>query len=97
MYFTHKNLPSLSASIEQKEENKFNKTNNWIIALQKNFDNKKIGIAMGTYDSEERIAYEGWSEIDYTDKLKIIPTVFIRKNNVKGNDFGFVLSSKFIY
>ena len=97
VYFTHKNLPSLSASIEQKEENKFNKTNNWIIALQKNFDNKKIGIAMGTYDSEERIAYEGWSEIDYTDKLKIIPTVFIRKNNVKGNDFGFVLSSKFIY
>ena len=62
-------------SIEQKEGDKFKKTINWIFALQKTFENKKLGLAVGTHNEKENIAYELGSEIETTDKLKIIPVI----------------------
>ena len=69
----------ISASIEYKKGDSTKTIKNWIFALQKNIQNKKIGIAVGTYDEQENIGYEGWSEINITDKFKIIPVFLLEK------------------
>ena len=70
---------------------------NWIFALQQGLQNKKIGIAVGTHNSEEKIGYEGWSEINISDKLKIIPVFFVRETNKVNPELGFSINTKFSY
>ena len=70
---------------------------NWVFALQQGLKNKKIGIAVGTYNSEEKIGYEGWSEINISDKLKIIPVFFVRETNKVNPELGFSINTKFSY
>ena len=70
---------------------------NWVFALQQGLQNKKIGIAVGTYNSEEKIGYEGWSEINISDKLKIIPVFFVRETNKVNPELGFSINTKFSY
>ena len=65
--------------------------------MQKTFQNNNIGIAIGTYNDEENIAYEAWSEIDITDKLKLIPILFKRENHKSGKDLGYAINTKFSY
>ena len=52
---------------------------NWNISIQKSLQNKKIGIAFSTHNAEEKIGYEGWSEINISEKIKIIPVIFVRE------------------
>ena len=89
-------LPSISASIEYKDDSS-KITKNWVFALQQNLQNKKIGLALGTYDQQEKIVYEAWSEIDISDKFKIIPVFFIRENTQESSELGFSISTKFTY
>ncbi len=96
-FYKYKKFPSISASIEQKEGDSIKTTNNWIIGLQKNLENKKYGLAVGTYNSEENICYEAWSEVDITDKSKVIPVFFIREKNNTNDEFGFSINYKFNY
>tara|TARA_B100000524_G_scaffold343086_1_gene238800 strand:- start:474 stop:1463 length:990 start_codon:yes stop_codon:yes gene_type:complete len=96
-FYKYKKFPSISASIEQKEGDSIKTTNNWIIGLQKNLENKKYGLAVGTYNSEENICYEAWSEVDITDKSKVIPVFFIREKNNINDEFGFAINYKFNY
>ena len=39
--------------------------------FQEGLKHKKIGIAVGTHNSEEKIGYEGWGEINISDKLNL--------------------------
>ncbi len=80
-FYKPKNLPSISASIEYKDLDSAKTIKNWVFALQQGLENKKIGIAVGTYNSQEKIGYEGWSEISISDKFKIIPVFFVREKN----------------
>ena len=96
-YYKHKYLPSISSSIEKKEGDNINSSENWIFALQKKFNGTNFGIAVGTYNDEENIVYESWSEIELADNLKLIPILFIRENTNKKEDYGFALSTKLTY
>ena len=96
-FYKPNNFPSLSASIEKKDENGLKTKQNWVIGLQKIFENKKIGLAVGTHNEDEKIAYEGWSEINISDNLKIIPVFFIRENISRNADLGFSINTKFNY
>jgi len=97
IYYKPDKLPSLSASIEQKEKNTNEKISNWIVGLQKSFNYTKYGIAVGTHDSNENIGYEFWSEISINDNFKIIPVVFIRENNISSSEKAFAINTKFTY
>ena len=70
---------------------------NWAFALQQGLHNKKIGIAVGTHNSEEKIGYEGWGEINISDKLKIIPVLFVRETNKVNPELGCSINTKFSY
>jgi hypothetical protein len=83
-------------SIEEKNGNNLKNTRNWIIASQKRYADKTFGIAFGTYNEEEKIGYEGWSEISINDKLSIIPVVFVRETNTNP-ELGIALNTKFRY
>ena len=96
-YFKPKNFPSISTSIEYKDMDSGEIINNWVFALQKGFQNKKFGIAFGTYNAEEKIGYEAWSEINIFDKFKIIPVFFVRENNQVKPELGFSINTKFSY
>ena len=96
-YVKPRNLPSISFSIEQKEDNESKKIHNWIIGLQKNLDSYNLGMALGTYNTKENIAYENWIEIFISDKLKIIPVLFIKNNNHDKDELGIALNTKFSY
>ncbi len=96
-FYKPKNFPSISTSIEYKNGDSINTIKNWVFGLQKSLQNKKIGIAVGTYNEEEEIGYEGWSEINISDRLKIIPVVFARDNNRTNRELGFSINSKFSY
>tara|TARA_B100000900_G_scaffold415163_1_gene444061 strand:+ start:5202 stop:6191 length:990 start_codon:yes stop_codon:yes gene_type:complete len=96
-FYKPKKLPSISISIEQKDDNSIKNTYNWIFALQKNFQNKTFGLAIGTHNENEKIAYEGWSEIEISDNFKFIPILFKRENNERRADLGFSLNTKFSY
>tara|TARA_Y100000589_G_scaffold318986_1_gene347049 strand:- start:14 stop:997 length:984 start_codon:yes stop_codon:yes gene_type:complete len=96
-YFAKGNFPSISTSLEIKNGQKLKTSYNWIFALQKKYKNKNFGLAFGTYNNQEKIAYEGWSEIDITDKLKIIPVFFVRETNKNNPELGFAINSKMIY
>jgi len=91
------NFPSISASIEYKDGKSTKTIKNWVFAAQQNFQNKKIGIAVGTHNSEEKVAYECWSEINMSDKLKLIPIFFIRENNYANSEIGISINTKFSY
>ena len=69
---------------------------NWVLGLQKKYNNKTFGLATGTYDSDERQLYEAWSNVKVSDKLNIIPIVFLKDPN-KNNEFGFAINTKFSY
>ena len=85
-------FPSISASIEYKNVDSSQTIKNWVFALQQSLQNKKIGIAVGTYNSEEKIGYEGWSEINISDKIKLIPVFFVReKNQASGVGLSIIL------
>ena len=90
-------FPSISASIEQKNGDSINSIENWVIALQKNYQNKKFGLALGTYNEEERICYEGWSEIGMSNGVKLIPVIFLRENDNDKSDLGFAINTKISY
>ena len=96
-YFVKRNIPSISTSIEIKNEQKLKTSYNWIFALQKEYQKKKFGLAIGTHNDQEKIAYEGWSEISITDKLKIIPVFFVRETNKINPEIGFAFNTKIIY
>ena len=96
-FFKPKNLPSISTSIEFKDVDSGQTIKNWVFALQKGLQNKKIGIAVGTYNDQENIGYEGWSEINISDKLKIIPVFFVRETNQVNPELGFSINTKFSY
>ena len=96
-FYKPKNFPSISASIEYKDMDSGKTIKNWIFALQQKLQNKKIGIAVGTHNSEEKIGYEGWSEINISDKLKIIPVFFVRETNQLNPELGFSINTKFSY
>ena len=96
-FYKPKNFPSISASIEYKDVNDGKTIKNWVFALQQGRQNKKIGIAVGTYDAEEKIGYEGWSEINISDQLKIIPVIFVREKNQKNSELGYSINTKFTY
>jgi len=96
-FYKPRKLPSFSASIEQKKGNSIKTIENWIFALQKNLNNKKFGLAVGTYNEEEEICYEAWSEIDTSDNIKLIPVFFIRENNNQKPDLGFAINTKINY
>lgn len=96
-FYKPKNLPSINASIEYKDVDSGETIKNWVFALQKDFQNKKIGIAVGTHNAQEKIGYEGWSEINISDKLKIIPVFFVRETNQVNPELGFSINTKFSY
>ena len=96
-FYKPKIFPSISASIEYKDENSSKTIKNWVLALQKSLENKKIGIAVGTYNADEKIGYESWSEINISDKFKIIPVFFVRQNNQVNPELGFSINTKFSY
>ena len=96
-FYKPKKFPSISASIEYKDVNSGEIIRNWVIALQQILQNKKIGIAVGTYNAEENIGYEGWSEINISDTLKIIPVFFVREINQVNPELGFSINTKFSY
>ena len=96
-YFTKGNFPSISTSVEIKNGQKLKTSYNWIFALQKKYKNKNFGLAFGTHNDQEKIAYEGWSEININDKLKIIPVVFVRETNKNNSELGFAFNTKMIY
>ena len=96
-YVKPKILPSISFSIEQKKDNKSKKIHNWILGLQKNLDSYNYGIAIGTYNSQENIAYENWIEIFISDKFKLIPVIFIKDNKHTKDELGIALNTKFSY
>ena len=96
-YYKPTNFPSISASIEYKDGDSVNKIKNWVLSFQKNLHKNSIGIAVGTYNEEEEIAYEGWSEIVFTDKMKIIPVIFARDNINSSPELGFSINTKFSY
>ena len=96
-YFIKGNLPSISTSVEIKNGQKLKTSYNWIFALQKEYPKKKFGLAIGTHNDQEKIAYEGWSEISITDKLKIIPVFFVRETNKNNQELGFAFNTKFNY
>ncbi len=64
---------------------------------KKNLQNKNVGIAFGTYNAEEKIGYECWSEIDISDQFKIVPVFFARENNHTNPELGFSINTKFSY
>jgi hypothetical protein len=96
-FYKPKNLPSISASIEYKNVDSTKTIKNWILALQKKSENKKLGVAVGTFNEKEKICYEAWSEIDISDKFKIIPVFFARENDLIDTELGFSINTKFIY
>ena len=96
-YFKPQEFFSISASIEKKETNNSKSINNWIIGLQRNLKNYKIGFAAGTYNEKENMGFEGWSEIAITDNFKFIPVLFIREKDNANSDKGIALNTKFIY
>ena len=96
LFYKPKIYPSISASIEQKEGENIMRTINWIIGTQQEINSVTYGLAVGTYNDNEEIVYEGWSEIDIVDKIKLIPVLFMRENNDK-NEFGFAINTKFSY
>ncbi len=96
-FYEPKNFPSINVSIEYKDDDSSKTTKNWIIALQQNLKNKKVGIAVGTYNADKKIGYEGWSEINISDRLKIIPVIFLRENNQENPELGFSINTKFSY
>ncbi len=91
------NFPAISASIEFKDDNSSKNIKNWVIGLEKSLVNKKIGIAVGTHNEEEKIAYEAWSKVNISDKLKIIPVFFVRENNKATQELGLSINTQFIY
>ena len=103
-FYKPKNFPSISASIEYKDMDSGKIIKNWVFALQQSLQNKKIGIAVGTYNSEEKIGYEGWSEINISDNLKnalvaksnifIMPSV-IHNKSVEGFGIAFVEAAQY--
>lgn len=98
VYIKPPSLPSISASIENKKGKFINSTTNWMIGLQKKYNNKTFGIAKGTYNSLENICYELWSEIELKSNLKIIPIFFKKESNKNSkSDFGFGINTKFSY
>ena len=96
-FYNPKNFPSISASLEYKTIDSFKAIKNWVFALQQSLENKKIGIAVGTHNVEEKIGYEGWSEINISDNFKIIPVFFVRENNHVNNELGLSINTKFSY
>lgn len=96
-FYKPNKFPSISASIEQKNGDSIKKIKNWVFALQKNYQNKKFGLALGTYNEEEEICYEGWSEIDISNSLKLIPVIFVRENDKVKSDLGFAINTKISY
>ena len=96
-FYKPKKLPSISASIEYKNDAKSKTTKNWVFALQKSLQNNKYGIAFGTHNEQEKIGYEAWSEINISDQFKIIPVFFARENNQINPELGFSINSKFNY
>lgn len=96
LYFQKEDLPSVSASIEQKEGSRGGITNNWILGIQKEIDNVTLGLATGTYNNDENKAYELWSSINITDNFKLIPLIFVREKQIH-NDTGFAINAKFSY
>ncbi|MBO6979385.1 MAG: hypothetical protein JJ837_08145 [Prochlorococcus marinus XMU1428] len=96
-FYKPNNLPSISASIEYKDDDSIKLIKNWIFGIQKNLKNQKVGLAIGTHNAEEKIGYEVWSEFKKTDKLKLIPVLFIRENNSNNHELGLSLNTKFSY
>jgi len=96
-FYKYKNFPSINASIEYKKIDSSKIIKNWVFALQQSIQNKEIGIAVGTHNAEENIGYESWSEINISDKLKIIPVFFVRENNQVNPELGFSINTKFSY
>ncbi len=54
-FYKPKKLPSISASIEYKNDDKSKTKKNWVFALQKSLRNKKYGIAFGTHNEQEKL------------------------------------------
>ncbi len=96
-FFEPKNFPSISASIEFKNDYSSKFIKNWVFAFQQNLLNKKIGLALGTYTSEEKLGYELWGDINITDKFKFIPVFFVRENNQAKSELGFSINTRFNY
>ena len=96
-FYKRNNFPSISASIEYKDMDSGKTIKNWVFALQQGLQNKKIGIAVGTHNLEEKIGYEGWSEINISDNLKIIPVFFVRETNQVNPELGLSINTKFSY
>ena len=96
IFFKPDNFPSISASIEEKETNSSIITRNWVIGSQKKFNNKTVGIAIGTHNEKEKVAYESWCIFEINDKFKIIPVLFIRDKTPK-KDIGLAFNLKLKY
>ncbi len=96
-FYKPKIFPSISVSIEYKDIDSSKTIKNWVFALQKSLQNKKIGIAVGTHNTKEKIGYEGWIETNISDEFKIIPVFFVRENNQVNPELGFSINTKFSY
>ena len=96
-FYKPKNFPSINTSIEYKNVDSSKTIKNWVFAFQQPLHNKKIGIAFGTYNSDENIGYEGWSEINISDAFNIIPVIFVREKNQLKHELGFAINTKFSY
>ena len=81
---------------KNKEPNNKNQLEKWVIAFQKKVKKDNFGIAIGTYNEDEKIAYEAWADFEYSKNLKIIPVIFIKETNF-GEETGFAINTKFSY
>ena len=71
LYFQREDLPSISASIEQKEGSIGGITNNWILGLQKEINQVTFGLATGTYNNDENKALVEFSKVGLLKRLNI--------------------------
>ncbi len=98
IYLKPDNLPSLSASIELKSQSNSEDIKNWLIAILYNNMLGSFGSGLGTYNTNEDLAYETWYEIDITDNLSLIPILFVKTSGnsiTKEDELGFALNAKY--
>ncbi|WP_320674920.1 hypothetical protein [Prochlorococcus sp. MIT 1341] len=98
VYISPEKLPSLSASIELKNQDNGQEIINWLLALNKTNKDSTIGIGFGTYDINENIAYEVWYNYNLTDTIMINPILFVKKEGnslINKDEFGFGLNARF--
>ncbi len=97
IYINPENLPSISASIESKDSNYEKDVINWLLAIGLKNELSSFGAGIGTYNTNENLAYESWYSVNLTDSTSIIPIMFLKKEgNVteKKDELGIAVNLK---